>query len=140
MRICIDSCVFIHGLGGGDPSAARLLDLISPDFTLVVPRLVVQEVTRNLTTPAQIRRFYQLFHTRPFAFVVDELVPRPLVDRYVALGLPEKADAFIGAFAEWMQVRYLLSDNRHFLRELKTQAFNVIDAAEFIARWEEDKL
>ncbi len=139
MRICIDSCVFIHGLGSGDPAAARLLDLVSPDLTLVVPRLVVQEVTRNLTTPEQVRRFYRLFHKRPFAFIVDELVPRSLVDRYVALGLPEKADAFIGAFAEWMQVRYLISDNRHFLRELKAQAFKVMDAAEFVARWEENQ-
>jgi predicted nucleic acid-binding protein len=138
MRICIDSCVFIHGLGDKEPAAARLLDRISPELALVIPRLVAQEVTRNLTTPEQVRRFYRLFHNRAFAFIVDELVPRPLVDKYASFGLPEKADAFIGAFAEWMQVRYLISDNRHFLRELKTQAFDVINAEEFIARWAED--
>ena len=60
------------------------------------------------------------------------------MDEYVGKGLPEKADAFIGAFAEWMQARYLISDNRHFLRELKTTAYNVLDADEFLALWEAD--
>lgn len=48
MRICIDSCVFIHGLAQSDPAAVRLLDLVGPNLALIVPRLVAQEVTRNL--------------------------------------------------------------------------------------------
>jgi hypothetical protein len=138
MRICTDSCVFIHGLAQSDPAAVRLLDLVGPDLVLIVPRLVAQEVTRNLQTPEQIRRFYRLFHQSHFAFIVDEPTPRGLVDEYIDKGLPEKADAFIGAFAEWMQARYLISDNRHFLRELKTTAYNVLDADEFLALWEAD--
>ena len=140
MRICIDSCVFIHGLQESDSAAARLLDLLSPDLVAVIPRLVAQEVARNLRTREQVRLFYQLFRDRNFAFIVDEPVPPALGEGYVALGLPAKADAFIGAFAEWMQVRYLLCDNRHFLRDLCTDAFDVLDAAEFISRWEVDAL
>jgi hypothetical protein len=136
MRICIDSCVFIHGLQQSDAAAVHLLDLVGPELILVVPRLVAQEVTRNLGTPEQVRRFYQLFQARAFAFIIDDPVPRVLVSKYVGLNLPEKADAFIGAFAEWMQVRYLVSDNRHFLQNLRTDAFGVLDAAEFMARWE----
>jgi len=104
MRICIDSCVFIHGLQGNEPAAVRLLDLIGPDLILVIPRLIAQEVTRNLGTPEQVRLFYRLFYERSFAFIVDEPVARALVDKYTSLGLPNKGDAFIGAFAEWMQV------------------------------------
>jgi hypothetical protein len=48
MRICIDSCVFIHGIQQTDSAAGRLLELIGPELTLVIPRLVAQEVTRNL--------------------------------------------------------------------------------------------
>lgn len=136
MRICIDSCVFIHGLQESDVAADRLLNLIGPELPLVIPRLVAQEVTRNLNTPEQIRRFYRLFQAYDFAFIVDDPVPRILVDKYTTLGLPAKADAFIGAFAEWLEVRYLISDNRHFLRDLQTDAFNVLDAAEFISRWD----
>jgi predicted nucleic acid-binding protein len=136
MRICIDSCVFINGLTEADAAAVRLLNLVGPDLILVVPRLVVQEVTRNLQTPEQVRRFMGLFHGTSFAFLVDDLAPRVLVDDYVNKGLPEKADAFIGAFAEWMQARYLISDNRHFLRDLQTNAFQVLDPAQFLALWE----
>ena len=140
MRICIDSSVFIPGLQESDPAAMHLLDLVGPELTLIIPRLVAQEVTRNLNTPEQVRRFYRLFQTYDFAFIVDEPVPRNLVNKYTNLGLPEKADAFIGAFAEWMNVRYLVSGNRHFLRELQTDVFDVLDAADFVSRWEVDAL
>jgi hypothetical protein len=140
MRICIDSCTLIHGLQKSDPSAERLLDLIDYELTLVVPRLIAQEVTRNLDTPDQVRSFYGLFQGRDFAFIVDEPIPRELVERYVHLGLPAKADAFIGAFAEWMDVRYLISDNRHFLRDLKAEAFTVLDATDFLSKWERGEL
>jgi predicted nucleic acid-binding protein len=140
MRICIDSCIFIHGLQGNDPATRRLITLISPTLQLVIPRLVAQEVTRNLQSLEQVRRFYRLFHEIDWAFIVDEPVPTDLVEKYVHLGLPAKADAFIGAFAEWMEARYLISDNRHFLRELRTDAFDVLDAASFVARWEADTL
>jgi hypothetical protein len=50
MRICIDSCVFVFAIQQTDPVAAQLLELISPRLVLVIPRLVGQEVTRNLTS------------------------------------------------------------------------------------------
>ncbi len=140
MRISIDSCVFIQGLGQGEPNAFRLLTLIGPDLVLIIPRLIAQEVTRNLVTPEQVRLFYRLFHESAFAFIVDEPVPAELVAKYVDLGLRQKADAFIGAFAEWMESRYLISDNRHFLRELSTSAFSVLDTNAFLQRWDNDSL
>jgi hypothetical protein len=140
MRICIDSCIFIRGLQDAGARERQLLALIGPAVQLVIPRLVAQEVTRNLTSPEQVRRFYRLFHELDFAFIVDEPVPTDLVSKYVHLGLPAKADAFIGAFAEWMEVRYLISDNRHFLRDLRTDAFQVLDAETFVVHWEADTL
>ena len=140
MRICIDSCVFISAFQQDQSPAAQLLGLIGPPLVLVIPRLIGLEVTRNLRTPQQVRLFHGLFRARDFAFMIDEPVPRALVEKYVHLGLPEKADAFIGAFAEWMLVRYLVSDNRHFLRDLHTDAFTVLDGAEFLARWQRETL
>jgi hypothetical protein len=97
-------------------------------------------VTRNLRSTEQVRQFYRLFHELDCAWIVDEPVPAGLVAKYVRLGLPGKADAFIGAFAEWMRARYLVSDNRHFLRELQTDAFEVLDVEMFVSRWENDTL
>jgi predicted nucleic acid-binding protein len=135
MLICIDSSAFVLGLHGIDPYATKVLDLIGNELKLVIPRLVAQEVTRNLTTPEQVKQFYHLFQNYGFAQIIDEPVPFALVDKYISLGLPAKADAFIGAFAEWKGVQYLISENRHFLRQLRTPAFQVLDADEFIKYW-----
>jgi len=140
MHICIDSCALIHGLQESDPASARLLDLLGEELIVIIPRLVAQEVTRNLDSRAQVRRFYRLFQNHEFALIIDDPVPEALVSKYSALGLPAKADAFIGAFAEWMSVQYLISDNRHFLRELKADAFEVVDAETFLARLETQTL
>jgi predicted nucleic acid-binding protein len=136
MRICIDSSAFILGLHDTDPDASKILELIGSELKLTIPRLVAQEVTRNLTTSEQVRQFYQLFQNYDVAQIIDEPVPPALVKRYASLGLPAKADAFIGAFAEWMNVNYLISENRHFLRQLTTEAFQVLDAVDFIKLWQ----
>ena len=139
MLICIDSCVFIRSIQDKTSDAGQLFDLLSSSLPLVIPRLVAQEVVRNLAHPEQAKTFYQLFVSRSFAFIVEEPVPRELVFKYVELGLPAKADAFIGAFAEWLQVDYLISDNRHFLRQLKTDAYQIVDPKQFVSIWEPDK-
>ncbi len=133
MLICIDSNQFIFGLTEMDKDSVRLLNILS-EFNVAVPRLVVQEVTRNLDTETQVRKFYRLLYGAQNVVVVDEPVPRDLVAKYEQLGLPEKADAVIGAFVEWVGAKYLVSDNRHFLQELQTAAFDVLSPAEFLAR------
>jgi len=130
--ICIDSNQFIFGLTERDRDSSKLLDLLS-EFNVVVPRLVVQEVARNLDTAAQVRMFYRLLYSASNVAVIDEPVPRELVDKYEQLGLPEKADAVIGAFVEWVGASCLISDNRHFVQELHSDAFQVLSPAEFLA-------
>lgn len=133
MRICIDSCVFIRGLRTQDAAISLILDLISPNLRLSIPRLVALEVTRNLRTIEQVRGFYRLFDEYDFARIVDEPIPSGLVEKYSRLGLPAKADAVIGAFAEWQQLDFLLSDNRHFLRQLQSSTFVVISPDDFLS-------
>ena len=132
MLICIDSCVFIRGLKYTLSDADRLLSLLSPDLPIVIPRLVAIEVTRNLQSTIDQARFYRLFYERPFAMIIDEVLPDDLLAIYVAKGLRAKGDAYIGAFAEWMQVDYLISDNRHFLRELHTDAYQLMSPRDFL--------
>jgi predicted nucleic acid-binding protein len=113
MLICIDSNQFIFGLTGADSDSSKLLDGLT-EFSVAVPRIIVQEVTRNLDTAVQVRKFYQLLYGASNVVVIDEPVPRELVAKYEELGLPDKADAVIGAFVEWVGASYLLSENRHF--------------------------
>jgi hypothetical protein len=60
MRICIDSSVLIPALQESDVAAVQLLNLIGPDLILIIPRLIAQEVTRNLHTIGQVRRFLSI--------------------------------------------------------------------------------
>ena len=140
MRICIDSSVFIPALQDSDNDSVWLLGAIGPNLRVIIPRLIAQEVNRNLTTPKQGQRFYKLFSAFDSAFIVDDPIPRNLVEKYVRLGLPEKGDAFIGAFVEWLYIPYLISANRHFLRDLRTEAFRVLDPTEFHASFRADTL
>lgn len=132
MLICIDSSALVVGLQGKDPSAVKILESVGSDLNLIIPRLIAQEVTRNLTSPQQVRQLYRLFQNYSFAQIIDEPVPVALVQKYVNLGLPAKADAFIGAFAEWMNVNYLISENRHFLRQVQADAFQILNTDEFL--------
>lgn len=132
MRICIDSCVFILGLRNEDSDAGRLLDSVGPHLNLIIPRIIAKEVDRNLVTTEQKRRFYHLFHLRRFAVISDKIVPHDLLEKYVEQGLREKGDAFIGAFSELEKLDYLISTNRHFLKELASAPFQIMDPSEFV--------
>lgn len=133
MRICIDSNQFIFGIGGTDPASETIMSLL-PSLDVEIPGLVIKEVSRNLSD-AQIKILFSLFDKLPQMNIVYEPVPFGLVRKYVSLGLPEKADAFIGAFAEWQGAAYLISDNRHFLSELSGAAFAVIKPEDFLRRY-----
>ena len=128
MRICIDSCVLIPAVRNTDPNAAWILRALGPGLSLVIPRLVAQEVNRNLTTTRHLRHFYRLFSVHGNAVIIDEPVLRELVMKYIELGIPEKADAFFEAYIDWLQIPYLISASRHFLRNLQKDAFRVLDA------------
>jgi hypothetical protein len=133
MRICIDSNQFIFGIEGTDPASEELM-LLLLRLEVVIPRLVMKEVTRNLGD-AQAKALYNLLTKAPRVTIVDEPVPADLVIKYAGLGLPEKADAVIGAFVEWQGAKYLISDNRHFLQGLPTDAFEVLRPDEFLQRY-----
>lgn len=132
MLICIDSCVFIRGFSHKQSDAQQLLELIGPKTHLMIHRLIALEVMRNLPRE-DLKFFFGLFHQNPFAHIMDRPIPQGIVDQYIALGLAEKGDAYIGAFAEWMRVDYLISDNRHFLRELHTDAYRVLAPGDLLA-------
>jgi len=139
MLICIDSNQFIFGIAQTAPDSVELLRVLRV-FRVAIPRLVIQEVVRNLHTPEQVKIFYRLLKSSPGLLVVDEPVPAELVAKYATLGLPEKADAIIGAFSEWVGARYLISDNRHFLKELEAEAYEVLTPGEFLERYRERRL
>jgi hypothetical protein len=67
MHICIDSSVFIRGIQSSDTAIASLFGLLDEGLILSIPRLVANEVTRNLGTVQQLQLFYQIFHQSEIA-------------------------------------------------------------------------
>lgn len=132
MRICIDSNQFILALTRADPDAEDLM-LNLAEFDVFIPRLVMKEVARNLDAE-RVRYLHQLIADNPRFHIIDASIPPELIEKYIALGLPAKADALIGAFTEWVGAQYLISDNRHFL-SLTTDAFEVLRPGDFLRRW-----
>ena len=103
------------------------------EFDVFIPRLVMKEVARNLDVE-RVRYLHQLIADNPRFHIIDASIPPELIEKYIALGLPAKADALIGAFTEWVGTQYLISDNRHFL-SLTTDAFEVLRPGDFLRRW-----
>ena len=130
MRICIDSNQFVFGISGSNVASETLLKLL-PRLEVVIPRLIMKEVTRNLSQ-SQVKALYSLLNQSPHVSIIEDNVPAELVRKYVDLGLREKADAVIGAFAEWQGARYIISDNRHFLNELQSDSFEIVSPDEFL--------
>ncbi len=60
MRICIDSNQFVFGIAGSDPASEALMMLL-PHLDVVLPRLVIKEVTRNLNDE-QVKSLYTLMY------------------------------------------------------------------------------
>jgi predicted nucleic acid-binding protein len=132
MRICIDSNQFILALTQADPEAEELI-LNLAEFGVFVPRLVMKEVTRNLAAD-RVDYLHRLIADNARFHIVDASTLPELIEKYVALGLPAKTDALIGAFTAWVGAQYLISDNRRFL-SLTTEAFEVLRPGEFLQRW-----
>ena len=95
MLICIDSNQFIFGLTETDEDSVRLLNILS-EFNVAVPRLIAQEVTRNLDTETQVHKFYRLLYGAPNVVVVDDPVPRELVAKYEQLKCSAQPSFWLG--------------------------------------------
>lgn len=138
LTVVLDSNVYIFGIARVMPSCEALLDALSRSkwesrLRVITPHLVEREVTRNLEPigPSAPKLFCSMLADVPWSGVTFEAPPDELMLKYLELGLAEE-DAIIAAFTEWLGAKYLVSENRHFLEELKTEAFQVVDAAEFL--------
>jgi hypothetical protein len=144
MRIILDSNEYILGLDttGGPSSSSRLLDVIrllideSEEFRLLVPEIIVREIQRNLPSNLQ-RDFLKLIQSSPKIERHDMLkVPKTTFQKYRRKRL-KQADALIAAFADFMKVDYVVSENRHIYMDLKATAFVTTTAEDFLDFLEE---
>lgn len=143
--LVLDSNEYVFGLSELKGTSVKLLDVLPfvEGLKVIVPSTVLDEAARNLSYIHSIlvAKFNDLIYSyEKFSVVSDEGLPQSLAEEYQRLGLPSEADARIGAFAEWVKADFLVSENQHFLKGLKTTAYQVIDAAEALKRIEANSL
>ena len=133
MRIVPDSNEFIFGILKTDSDCAKLIGTLT-NFETFIPKTVVLETRSNLSEIHinLVRLFYRLIRTGKNIKIIDELdVPKSLVEDYKNKGLKDE-DAEIGAFTEWVKANYLITENRHFLKNTNITKFKILTAKDFL--------
>ena len=145
MRIILDTNEYIFGLDTETPEEApgRVLDAIrilieeSEDFRLLVPEIIRKEVQRNIPEDLE-GDFYRLIYSSEKIEHHSMLnIPAKLFEKYRNEKGLKEGDALIAAFAEFEEVDYLVSENRHIYRDLDVREFIPVNAEEFLTVLEE---
>lgn len=133
MVLVLDSNEYIFAFGLSKESSSQLLLNIildeSDKHTLRVPRVIIEEVRRNLSLEA-FREFTNFINNLTN---IDEdfLVPFEVGVKYELRHL-KTADAFIVAYTEWVGAEILVTENRHFLTIHTELPFRILSAKECI--------
>jgi len=145
MRIVLDSNEYSLGLDttAGPSASSKLLDLVrllideSDDFRLLVPEIIVREVQRNLPSDLEKDFFKLIQSSQKIEHHPLMEVPKATFQKYRHQKRLKQADALIAAFADYMKVDYIVSENRHIYRDLKASGFVTLTAEDFLDLIEE---
>lgn len=145
MKIILDTNEYIFGLDreSGEEASVKLLNVVRlmiediKDFKLLLPEIIREEVQRNI--PEYLEKdFYKLIYSSEKIYHHSMMdVPIKLFDKYQNESGLKEGDAMIVAFAEFMKVDYLISENRHIYKSLKIKEFVTVNASEFLKILEE---
>lgn len=127
MIIVLDSNEYINYLSKN----ALLLDkLVSNSRNVIyINETITKEVINNLNEYL-VKKFYDfLFRNNINPF--DKKIPFSLLEKYKRLGL-KKGDIVIAAFCDDINADYIVTENRHFLKDVKFDKFKVITLADFV--------
>ena len=135
-RVVLDTNVWIFGLRRHPefPDCAPLLEHLS-QLQVILPRQVLRELQANLTD-RELRTLFRLLSQFPEQIGIRwEKAEMESVRKYQSLGC-KLGDAAIAAHLEELEVEVLITENRHFLEELKDLPFRRLSASEALAQLE----
>lgn len=145
MKVILDTNEYLFGLDreSGEEASVKLLNVVRlmiediKDFKLLLPEIIREEVQRNI--PEYLEKdFYKLIYSSEKIYHHSMMdVPIKLFDKYRNESGLKEGDAMIAAFAEFMKVDYLISENRHIYKNLKIKEFVTVNASEFLKILEE---
>ncbi len=136
MQVVLDSNEFLFAFLAKKKECILVLRACK-NMHAVIPSIVLEEVSENIKIESgkdqsgKVRKF--ILESGWFKVVEDAQIPKILLEKYITKGL-KKEDSVIGAFTEWMGAKYLISENRHFLK-LNAKEFEVLSAKQFLSRF-----
>ena len=122
-RTGLDTNVFLLGLRKAHPPSERLLTYLDR-LHLVIPERILRELSANLT-PVEMNEFYDLFDAASDVLLDWTPPPEDIVQHYRALGC-KRGDAFVAAGIQLLGATCFISNNRHFLVNVKGLPFRVV--------------
>jgi predicted nucleic acid-binding protein len=130
--IALDTNEFIFALKGdtSHPSCELLIFEKLSQLKVYVPLQVILELQRNLT-PQEMRDVFTALNRAKAIYWDYSLAQSDLIAAWKQQGA-KKGDAVIIAHLQTANVPYLISENRHFIRELTDLPFKVLTSTEAI--------
>ncbi len=125
MIIVLDSNEYINFLNRKQTQLGKILE----SNTVRANELIVKEVLRNVSEELK-KEFYALLMKDSIALHSED-PPAALLLKYKKQRL-KKGDVVIAAFCEGIGADYLVSENRHFLKERKFAEFRVASIKDFL--------
>ena len=131
-KAVIDSNEIILGLTTENTSSAIFiikLNELKDKYEFIISDDIYQEVMRNIPhyTKEKFRKLLEFKIITIKGFLTDV----ELFQKYKNLGF-KKGDIAIASFADKENADILISENRHFLQELKTKKFKILNAEQFL--------
>lgn len=132
-RVAFDTNIFLFAIR--DPirqSCHQVITTILPRLSLFIPFQVQLELRRNLNDAARRDVFAIIAEARQSHYEYEQPSPDHIA-HWQSRGA-KKGDAVICAALEAADVKFLVSENRHFLQEIESLPFEVLSAQLFMNR------
>jgi|SRR3989344_6904871 len=129
LRIVLDSNEYIRFLNEQNPLLNKIFS--KKDISIYITDIIVSEVLRNLETYLG-KNFYGIIEKNKILFYPSSSYYH-LFKKYKNQGF-KKGDIIIASFCNGTGAKYLITENRHFLKS-KTQDFQILNLEEFLKKF-----
>ncbi len=128
MIIFIDSNEFINFINKKSLALENLL--INQNIMIYLNYLIVREILRNIRNNDK-KELYAILSKYNIVIFDEKTLPLYLIEKYENLGL-KKGDVIIAASCEFIKADYLVTENRHFLKNVTFDNFQVLNLNDFL--------
>jgi len=125
--IVLDSNEYITFLNENNLFLSKIFS--NKKISIYTTDLIISEVLRNVEINSG-KEFFKLIKENKIVFYPSSTY-YPLFKKYKNLGF-KRGDVIMASFCEGIKAKYLITENRHFLKSGKLNEFQVLSLQEFL--------